>query len=75
MRPIAIVPRPGHEIGVELRDSVTCLRNAGIHIGRTVTGQDFALIWVDDENISISVETLRDAGFQATVLTETDVPH
>jgi hypothetical protein len=75
MRPIAIVPRLGHEIGIELYDSITCLRSAGIHARNAIIGQAFALLWVDDENISISVETLRNAGFQAAALTETDVPH
>jgi hypothetical protein len=74
MRPIAIVPRPGHEIRIELHDAITCLRNAGIPARNAIIGQAFALIWVDDENISISVETLRNAGFLAAALTETDVP-
>jgi len=75
MRPIAIVPRSGREIGIELHDAITCLRNAGIYARNAVIGQALALIWVDDENVSIAVETLRAAGFQATALTETDVPH
>jgi hypothetical protein len=75
MRPIAIVPGPGHEIGVELHDAIACLRNAAIDACNAAIGQAFALIWVDDENISNSVETLRIAGFQAAALTETDVPH
>jgi hypothetical protein len=75
MRPIAIVPRPGHEIGVELYDALACLRNAGIDARNAVIGRAFALIWVDDARVTISVETLRSAGFQATALTETDVPH
>jgi|GEM_PF-2160306 len=74
MRPIAIVPRPGHEIRIELHDAITCLRNAGIHARNAVVGQAFALLWVDDENIAISVETLRNAGFLAAALTATDVP-
>jgi type III secretory pathway lipoprotein EscJ len=75
MRPIAIVPRQRHEMGVELRGAVACLLSAGIEARNAVTGQSFALIWVDDENIFSAVETLRVAGLQATALTETDVPH
>jgi len=75
MRPIAIVPRPGHDIGIELHDAATCLRNAGIDARNAAVGRTFALIWVDDENALNAVETLRIAGFQATALTETDVPH
>jgi hypothetical protein len=75
MRPIVIVPRPGHAIEAELHGTITCLRNAGINAYNAVRGQVCALIWVDDENVSMSLETLRIAGFQATVLTETDMPH
>jgi len=75
MRPIAIVPRPGHETGVELRNVIACLRNAGIEAAKAVSGQACALIWVDDENIANSIDTLLVAGFQATALTVTDVPH
>ena len=75
MKPIAIVPRPGREIGVELHDALACLRSAEIYARNAVIGRAFALIWVDDENVLNSIETLRIAGFQATALTETDVPH
>ncbi len=68
MRPIAIVPRPGRQIGIELHDAITCLRNAGIDARNAIMGQAFAFIWVDDEHVSIAVETLRVAGFQATAL-------
>jgi hypothetical protein len=75
MRPIAIVSRPGHEIGVELRDAIDWLKNANIEAHNPIIAQAFALIWVDDENVPISIETLRNGGFQATALTETDLPH
>jgi hypothetical protein len=75
MRPIAIVPRPGHENRAELRDAMACLLKAGINACSATMGQDFALVWIDDENILNSIETLRIAGLQATVLTENDVPH
>jgi hypothetical protein len=75
MRPIAIVPRPGRAIGVELHGAITCLRNAGTNPYRAVMGRACALVWIDDEDVSMSVETLRIAGFQAAVLTENDVPH
>jgi hypothetical protein len=75
MKPIAIVPRPGREIGVELRDAIVCLRDARIYASEAVTGQACALIWVEDEETANSVETLRIAGFQVTALTETDVPY
>ena len=75
MRPIAIIPRPGHAIGAELHDAITCLKSAGIDAMNPVIGQACALIWVADESVSISIETLRMAGFQATALTETDMPN
>jgi type III secretory pathway lipoprotein EscJ len=75
MRPIAIVPRPGHEIGAELHDAIACLRNTGIHARKAIAGQAFALLWVEDESIAHSVETLRNAGFHATALTTSDVRH
>ncbi len=75
MRPIAIVPHPGHAIGVELHDAMTCLENAGINGYNAVIGQACALMWVDDENVSIALETLRIGGFLVTALTETDMPH
>jgi hypothetical protein len=75
MRPIAIVPRAGRELVVELQDAIACLKRRGIDVRDAVVGEEFALIWIDDENIRDSLETLRNAGFQAAVLTETDVPH
>jgi hypothetical protein len=75
MAPIAIVPRPGHEIRMELDSSITCLKNAGIEAHNAVVGRAFALLWVEGGNILLSIETLRNAGFQATALTETDLPH
>ncbi|MBV8773557.1 MAG: hypothetical protein JO166_14685 [Deltaproteobacteria bacterium] len=68
MRPIAIIPRDGREIALELYDSMTCLREAGINPREAVVGVACALIWVDDESISFSVERLRTTGFQATAL-------
>lgn len=68
MRAIAIIPRDGREIALELCDSMTCLREAGINPRDAVVGVACALIWVDDESISVSVETLRITGFQATAL-------
>jgi hypothetical protein len=75
MKPIAIVPRAGHEIGVELHDALAYLRSVEIYARNAAIGRAFALIWVDDKNILDSVESLRIAGFQATALTKTDVPH
>jgi hypothetical protein len=75
MRPIAIVARPGHEIGLELHDAILWLRHANINVHNPTIAQAFALIWVDDENVPTSLETLSTAGFQATALTETDLPH
>jgi hypothetical protein len=75
MRPIAIVPRAGRELVVELQDGIVCLSKGGIDVRDAVEGEEFALIWIDDENVRDSLEALRNAGFQATVLTETDVPH
>jgi hypothetical protein len=75
MGPIAIVPRFGYEVGVELDDAITCLRNAGINPCNAVIGSVFALLWVEDENISQAVETLRNAGFHAAAITTSDVWH
>jgi hypothetical protein len=75
MRPIAILPHTGHEMGAVMNKAITYLRKAEIEVRKAVIGQTLALVWVDDENISISVEGLRNAGFQATALTETDGPH
>jgi hypothetical protein len=72
MRPIAIIYRPGHQIGVDLHDALACLRNAGIDACNAVIGRACALIWVDDEHVAISVETLRSAAFQTTALIEPD---
>jgi hypothetical protein len=75
MGAIAIVPRFGFEVEEELNDSISCLKKAGIGACNNVSSQVFGLIWVDDRKLSISVDTLREAGFQATVLSDTDVPH
>jgi hypothetical protein len=75
MRQLAIVPRLGHEVGTELHASILCLRSAGIHAHNAVIGPACALIWVDDQKTLTAVEALRTAGFQATALTETDVPN
>jgi hypothetical protein len=75
MAPIAIVPRPGYQLRIELEGSISCLRSAGIEARNAVVSRSFALIWVDRPDIVYSVETLRNAGFQATALTETEVPH
>jgi hypothetical protein len=58
---------------MELHASITCLRNSGIDSRNAVIGQACAPIWVRDEDISAAVKAQRNAGFQATVLTETDV--
>jgi hypothetical protein len=75
MKPIAIVPRPGRGIRQELRQSIMCLRETEIDLRNAVIGETFALIWVDDEEILMSLEALRSSGLQATALTETDIPH
>ena len=75
MRPIAILPHASDAIGIDLNQAITCLKEAGIDVRNAVIGRALALVWVDDENISISVEALRSAGVQATALTETEVPH
>jgi hypothetical protein len=74
MRTLAIVPHHHCEIRLELDDSITCLRDAGIDPRAAVVGSVCALIWVDDEKLVASVETLRCANFQAIALTETDEP-
>jgi hypothetical protein len=74
MREIAIVPRPGLEIGMELFESIACLRNAGINPRSAVIRKACAVLWVDDEETSISVDLLRNNGFEAAYVTETDEP-
>jgi hypothetical protein len=74
MREIAIVPRAGVEIGVELFDSISCLRSAGINPRNALIGKLCAVLWVDDEEIWISVDVLRNNGFEAAYVTETDDP-
>ena len=75
MAPIAIVPRAGHQIRIELDESIACLKKAGIEARNSVVGRAFALIWVDGGKILVSIETLTNAGFQATALTQTGAPH
>jgi hypothetical protein len=72
MKPIAIVPRPGHEIGLELRASILYLTNAEIDPLDAVIGPVCAFVWVEDLKIAVAVDTLRNAGLQATALVETD---
>lgn len=75
MSPIAIVPRAGHQIRIELDESIACLKNAGIQTRNAVIGRAFALLWVDCGNIVVSIEILTNAGFQATALTQSGGPH
>jgi hypothetical protein len=70
MREIAIVPRRGLEVGAELYASIACLRGAGINPRSAVIGQACAVVWVDDEEIWISVDLLRNNGFEAAYVTE-----
>jgi hypothetical protein len=72
MREIAIVPHRGLEVGMELFASIACLRSAGINPRSAVIGKECALVWVDDEEIWISVDLLRNNGFEAAYVTETD---
>jgi hypothetical protein len=74
MREIAILPRQGFEVGMELFASVSYLRSMGIHPRSAITGQACAVVWVDDEEIWVSVDLLRNNGFEAAYVTETDVP-
>jgi hypothetical protein len=72
MREIAIVPRPGLKVGMELFRSITCLRSAGITPLSAVIGQACAVVWVDDEEIWISVDLLRNNGLEAAAVVETE---
>lgn len=73
MKPIAIIAREGHEIGKELLDGIALLRTSGIYPRTAQIGPAFALVWVDDEQISNGVSALRTAGFKATELIEADM--
>jgi glycyl-tRNA synthetase alpha subunit len=72
MREIAIVSRAGVEIGVELFDSITCLRSVGINPRNAAIVKACAVLWVDDEEIWVSVNVLRHHGFEAAHVAETD---
>jgi len=72
MREIAIVSRADAEIGDELFDSITCLRSVGINPRNAAMRKACAVLWVDDEEIWISVNALRHHGFEAAHVTETD---
>jgi hypothetical protein len=72
MREIVIVSRRGHEVGMELFDAITCLRSAGINPRRAVIGQACAIIWVDEREISISVDLLSNNGFEAAAVTDAE---
>ncbi len=72
MKPIAIVPRPNHEIGLELCDSIRHLRKAGIDPLNVVVGPACGFVWVEELRISRAVDTLRNAGLQAAALVEND---
>jgi hypothetical protein len=74
MRGIAIVPRPGLEVAMELYASIGCMRSAGISPRSAVIGQVCAFVWVDDEEISITVDLLRNNGFEAAAVTEREEP-
>jgi hypothetical protein len=71
---IAIVPRPGLEVAMELYASIVCLRSGGINPRSAVIGQACAIVGVDAEEIWISVDLLRNNGFEASYVTETDEP-
>jgi hypothetical protein len=59
---------------MELFASIACLRSAGINPRSAAIAKACALLWVDDEEISISVYFLRNNGFEAAHVTETDEP-
>ena len=72
MREIAIIPRPGVDVGMEMFASISYLTRAGIYARSAAVGFACAIVWVDDEEISVSVDVLRSNGFEAAILTETD---
>jgi hypothetical protein len=65
MREIAIIPRPGIDVGMEMFASISYLRRAGIYARSAIIGVACAIVWVDDEEISVSVDVLRGSGFEA----------
>jgi hypothetical protein len=72
MKEIAIVPRSVCEPGIELFAAITCLRSGGIHPRRAEVEKAFALVWVDDEEISIGERLLKTNGFEAAAVNRTD---
>jgi hypothetical protein len=57
---------------MELFDSIACLRRAGINARSAVIGRACGVVRVDDEEVSISVDLLRNNGFEAAAVIETD---
>jgi hypothetical protein len=74
MKQIAIVRRRGLEVGIELFSSITCLRRAGINPRTAIIAKTCAVVWVDDEEIWISLNLLKENGFEAAYVSETGEP-
>jgi len=72
LREIAIVPRPGVEVGMELFAAITCLRRAEINPRSAIIVRACAIVWVDEAEISIAMDLLRNNGFEAAAVSETD---
>lgn len=72
MKEIAIVPRSVREAGLELFAAVTCLRSGGIHPRSAAIEKACAVVWVDDEEISIGEVLLKINGFEAAAVMMAD---
>jgi hypothetical protein len=58
---------------MELFAAITCLRTAGIYPRSAAIEKTCAVVWVDDEEVSVANALLRNNGFEAAV-TKTDQP-
>ena len=72
MKEIAIVPRSVCDTGMELFAAVSCLRSGGIHPRSAAVEKACAVVWVDDEEISIGEVLLKINGFEAAAVMITD---
>ncbi len=75
MGQISIIAGEGREIGPELIRCIACLRKSGIHARSALAERASVVIWIDHEKISTAVEVLRNSGFEASALTESDEPN
>jgi hypothetical protein len=72
MKEIALVSRSKRDVGRELFAAIICLRRGGIYARSAAIENACAVIWVDDEEISVAEGLLRNNGFEAAAVMRTD---